>query len=91
MTLAQTLLIIQLLRGRSGQFDSFRELNRRPKIGFEFVAVKRQVSGFTANPLPSSGAGKSGEKNASFDLNRRRMSASIISHVTSIAYGASRG
>lgn len=38
------------------------EPNRRPKTGFEVVAVQRQVSGFTANPLPSSGAGKSGEK-----------------------------
>ena len=40
----------------------FWEPNRRPKTGFEVVAEKRQVSGFTANPSPSSGAGKSGEK-----------------------------
>jgi len=40
----------------------FWELNRRPKTGFEVVAEKREVSGFTANPSPSSGAGKSGEK-----------------------------
>jgi len=40
----------------------FWEPNRRPKTGFEVVAEKRQVSGFIANPLPSSGAGKSGEK-----------------------------
>jgi hypothetical protein len=40
----------------------FWEPNRRPKIGFEVVAVEHQVSGFTANPSPSSGAGKSGEK-----------------------------
>ena len=39
----------------------FWEPNRRPKTGFEVVAVQRQVSGFTANPSPSSGAGKSGE------------------------------
>lgn len=38
------------------------EPNRRPKTGFEVVAVQRQVSGFAANPLPSSGAGESGEK-----------------------------
>ena len=38
------------------------ELNRRPKTGFELVAAQRQVSGFTANPSPSSGSGKSGEK-----------------------------
>jgi hypothetical protein len=40
----------------------FWEPNRRPKTGFEVVASRRQVSGFTANPSPSSGAGKSGEK-----------------------------
>ena len=40
----------------------FWELNRRPKTGFEVVAEKREVAGFTANPSPSSGAGKSGEK-----------------------------
>ncbi len=40
----------------------FWEPNRRPKTGFEVVAEKRQVSGFIANPSPSSGAGKSGEK-----------------------------
>jgi len=40
----------------------FWEPNRRPKTGFEVVAVERQVSGFTANPSPSSGVGKSGEK-----------------------------
>ena len=34
-----------------------REPNRRPKAGFEVVPVQRQVSGFTANPSPSSGAG----------------------------------
>ena len=61
------------------------------QTGFEVVAARRQVSGFTANPSPSSGAGKSGEKIASFDMNRRRMSASIISDFTSIAYGVSRG
>ena len=49
------------------------------------------MSGRTANPLSSSGAGKSGKKNASFDMNRRRMSAGIISDVTSITYRASRG
>jgi|GEM_PF-5792088 len=69
----------------------FWEPNRRPKTGFEVVAAQRQVSGFTANPSPSSGAEKSGEKIASFDMNRRRMSASIISDVTSITYRASRG
>jgi hypothetical protein len=35
----------------------FWEPNRRPKTGFEVVAVLRQVSGFTANPSPSSDAG----------------------------------
>jgi len=40
----------------------FWEPNRHPKTGFEVVAEKREVSGFTANPSPSSGAGKSGEK-----------------------------
>jgi hypothetical protein len=39
----------------------FWEPNRRPKTGFEVVAEKRRASGFTANPSPSSGAGKSGE------------------------------
>jgi len=33
---------------------------------------------------------KSGEKNDSFDMNGRRMSASIISHVTSVTYGVTR-
>jgi len=33
------------------------EPNRRPKTGFEVVAARRQVSVFTANPSPSSGAG----------------------------------
>ena len=28
----------------------FWEPNRRPKTGFEVVAARRQVSGFTANP-----------------------------------------
>jgi len=42
--------------------DDRPQLNRRPKTGFEVVAVRRQVSGFTANPSLSSGAGKSGEK-----------------------------
>ena len=40
----------------------FWEPNRRPKTGFEVVAARRQVSGFTANPSPSSGIGKSGKK-----------------------------
>jgi len=34
------------------------EPNRRPKTGCEVVAAQGQVSGFTANPSPSSGAGK---------------------------------
>ena len=50
-----------MLAGTSIRFP-FWELNRRPKTGFEVVAEKPQVSGFTANPSPSSGAGKSGEK-----------------------------
>ena len=50
-----------MLAGTSVRFP-FWELNRRPKAGFEVVAEKHQVSGFTANPSPSSGAGKSGEK-----------------------------
>ncbi len=50
-----------MLAGTSIRFP-FWEPNRRPKTGFEVVAARRQVSGFTANPSPSSGAGKSGEK-----------------------------
>jgi hypothetical protein len=46
----------------------------------------------TGRPMPntpmsiSSGAGTSGEKNASFDMNCRPMTASMISHFTSITY-----
>ena len=50
-----------MLAGTSILFP-FWEPNRRPKTGFEVVAARRQVSGFTAKPSPSSGAGKSGEK-----------------------------
>ena len=50
-----------MLAGTSILFP-FWEPNRRPKTGFEVVAVRCQVSGFTANPSPSSGAGKSVEK-----------------------------
>ncbi len=50
-----------MLAGTSIRFP-FWEPNRRPKTGFEVVAARRQVSGFTANPSSSSGAGKSGEK-----------------------------
>ena len=50
-----------MLAGTSIRFP-FWEPNRRPKIGFEVVAGLCQVPGFTANPSPSSGAGKSGEK-----------------------------
>ena len=50
-----------MLSGTSIRFP-FWEPNRRPKIGCEVVTAQRQVSGFTANPSPSSGAGKSGEK-----------------------------
>ena len=50
-----------MLAGTSIRFP-FWEPNRRPKAGFEVVAARRQVSGFTENPSPSSGAGKSGEK-----------------------------
>lgn len=38
-----------MLAGTSIRFP-FWEPNRRPKTGFEVVAARRQVSGFTANP-----------------------------------------
>lgn len=50
-----------MLAGTSIRF-LFWEPNRRPKTGFEVVAAQRQVSGFTANSSPSSGAWKSVEK-----------------------------
>lgn len=40
----------------------FWEPNRRPRTGFEVVAIERQVSGFTAKQSPSFGAGQSGGK-----------------------------
>lgn len=62
---------------------------RRQKDGK--VGARFTVSGRTANPLPSSGVGKSGEKHASCDMSCRKMSTNIISHFTSMGYRASRG
>ena len=57
--------------------DVFRILagdaTRNRRIAGDILA-----SGRTANPLPSSGVGKSGKKNASSNMNRRRMSGKLI-------------
>lgn len=67
----------------------FWEPNRRPRTGFEVVAIERQVSGFTAKQSPSFGAGQSGEKtqkNILPNLPYLRPSTNTISHRNPLYY-----